>query len=144
MAAAFRPEKDRNAVPSILPLRLMAAICALLVLFVGAWAASHAELSLGAPATASYEVLEAHSEADIVEPTPAAAEAAIEGVLLGAVICLLLVLLGFMPAALVRHFFSRSTLLDVGRTRRSPPGRHPLGRSSVPALTISQLSLSRI
>lgn len=126
-------------------LKLIAACCALLVMFAGAWASSHAEVSVARSASAATQVVDAGAQVADTEPAaaPTADGGEVSGVLLGAFVCLLLVLLGLLPVAFARRLLGSAVILAL---KRAILPRHVFERSArsfVPALTVSQLSLSR-
>lgn len=144
MAVSLRPTTDRSAAASPLLLKLVAACCALLVVLAGAWAISHAEFGLAGAASVAGQAVDAGVQVDESEPAAVAMTDGGEvwGVLLGAVVCLLLVLLGLLPVLFARRLGSAVVLAF----KRAVLPRHvpePSARSFVPALTVAQLSLSR-
>ncbi len=146
MSAPARPA-DRGAGTSAAVIRLVAALCAVLVLLVGVWAASHSERGIAAAVESSTAATTTIADADTHAPTAAAGSPVVDselgGMLTGIAVCLLLVLLGFLPLALARLMLRPSRLLAGASARPSPRAPRRRVRSHLPALTITQLSLSR-
>jgi len=126
-------------------LGFIAACCAALVVRAGAWATAHAEFSLaGTASVASQAVDDGVQVADSDLAAVATANGGDGGgVLLGAVVCLLLVLLCLLPIALARRLLGSAVVLALRRAAMPRRISEPSARSFIPALTVSQLSLSR-